>query len=115
MSETTPVYRVDKPGDELHDLKNANCMLQFDHPDYIAPKPDDIKLLRSSMGWSQNDIARMVGVNYSASKGSTTVRKWCSPVDSKEHRVIPYSAWRLLLIYAELVSAKWSRADTAAS
>ncbi|CAN0493716.1 unnamed protein product, partial [Scytosiphon promiscuus] len=44
----------------------------------------------------------IVGAN-SNSKGSTTIRKWQTPVGKPEHRDIPYAPWRLMLITAGVV------------
>lgn len=105
MSNELPKYKLSNTPDTLNEFSKKACCLLFIDPNYSKPAPMDIKSLQSLMSWSQNDIAKMTGVNYREDKGSTTVRKWCSPEHSNEHRAIPYSAWRLLLIYAGIAHA----------
>ncbi len=89
----------------LHAFKQRKCIKLCTAPDHEAPTPDDVKELRRLMGWSQNDVAKMVGAKYNPQKGSTTVRKWCANMESNIYRQIPYPAWRLLLIYAGIAMA----------
>lgn len=85
-------------------FKRRPCVLPFSHPDYRPPSPDEVDALIKLMGWSQNDTAKLVGVTYNPKKGSSTIRKWRSATTSSDFREIPYSAWRLLLLYAGVVS-----------
>lgn len=85
-------------------FKNRPCALPFNHVDYAPPTPGEVDALIKLVGWSQTDTAKLVGVTYNPLKGSSTVRKWRAPVASKDHRDMPYSAWRLLLVYAGVVS-----------
>ena len=80
------------------------CLLPYYADGYEPPTPDMVDALIRLAGWSQTETAKIVGVSFNPKKGSTTIRKWRSPVDSKEHRSIPYSAWRLMLLSAGLVS-----------
>lgn len=89
-------------GQPLSLIRGSPCTLPFADPAYEPPGPQQVDALIKSMGWSQSDVARLVGVSYSAAKGSTTVRKWRTPQDQKEHRAIPYAAWRLMLMEAQL-------------
>ena len=98
--ETKQGYR--KPGEENVGI-NPKTLRLFDDPEYVSPTQEDIKALKAMTGWNNNDIARMVGLHYSTAKGSTTVRKWLT-YSEKEYRQIPYAAWRLLLLYARLVT-----------
>ncbi len=91
-------------------FKQRRCTLPIFHPEYIPPTPEEIQALITLGGWSQVQVAKLVGVGYKPNKGSTTVRRWRSPVDSPSYRQIPYAAWRLLLCYAHVVSID---ADTA--
>ncbi len=65
---------------------------------YIAPNAETVNALIQIMGWTQNQVAIITGVNFSDKKGSPTVRRW--KTTSKDHRQIPYSAWRLMLLVA---------------
>jgi hypothetical protein len=80
----------------------ACCLLYVDEG-YKPPTPEEIRDLQRLNGWSQIDMAKFVGVSFNEKSGSTTIRKWCSPLNSKEHRAIPYSAWRLILSYSYLM------------
>lgn len=89
-----------------NDLACRPCCKVFDDPAYVPPTPEEVDGLIKLAGWSQSDVAKLVGVGFNPKKGSTTVRKWRSPVVSVEHRDIPYSAWRLLLLYAGIVELR---------
>jgi hypothetical protein len=104
MSEKRGVYDVGGSLPASLDVyKNRNCCLPFSHVDYEPPKPEDVGHLIELMGWSQNDTAKLAGVSWNPLKGSPTVRRWKAPSDKDSSRVIPYSAWRLLLICAGVV------------
>lgn len=90
---------------------NRRCALPYADPDYQRPTVDEIRDLIRITGWSQSDVARLVGVNFNPKKGSTTVRKWKAPDSSPDHRTIPYSAWRLMLIEAGVVSTVSNRVE----
>ncbi len=101
--ETRAPYRL--PGaEEFADLASRDCCRLFSDPLYRAPTPEEVTGLIKLAGWSQTDTAKLVGVTFDPKKGSQTIRRWRSPVHSGEHRAIPYSAWRLLLLHAGLVS-----------
>ncbi|KAA9133446.1 hypothetical protein F3N42_03595 [Marinihelvus fidelis] len=105
MSEERAIYRVDRAApDSLEAFKSRPCALPFHDPGYTAPKPSEIDALIQLAGWSQVETAKIAGVNFKAGKGSTTVRKWRTPVDSSEHRGIPYAAWRIMLAAAGVVT-----------
>jgi len=87
----------------LGDFKEKACCLPCADEGYIHPEPKDVATLINLAGWSQSDTAKLVGVSYSTEKGSSTIRKWKSSNPNKEHRAIPYSAWRLMLLYAGVV------------
>lgn len=90
---------------QLDAFHNRACVLPFDDPGYEPPTPGEVDALIKLAGWSQNQAAKIVGVTYNPKKGSTTIRKWRTRVESSEHRTIPYSAWRLMLITARLADA----------
>jgi hypothetical protein len=85
-------------------FRNRACSLPYNHPDYVAPGPEEVAALIELAGFSQNQTAKLAGVKYDPLKGSSTVRKWKAKRDRKEYRQIPYSAWRLLLLYAGVVT-----------
>jgi hypothetical protein len=103
MSEVSASYSVaGKPMITLEAFRGLPCSLLFADPGYSRPTPGEVDALIRAAGWSQNDAARIVGVSF-GDKGSTTIRKWRAPLQSAEYREIPYSAWRLMLIYAGVV------------
>ncbi len=104
MSETKPIYQVSRAGpNTLAALRNADCAKPYHHPDYRPPTPVEVDALIRLSGWSQSDTTKLVGVHYNPKKGSSTIRKWRARADSGDYREIPYSAWRLLLLYADVV------------
>lgn len=88
---------------ELESFKNAGCTMPAFSEFYVPPTPEQVGQLIKAAGWSQRQVARLTGVSYN-DKGSTTVRKWKTPKGKPEHREIPYSAWRLMLLAAGVVS-----------
>lgn len=105
MSESRAVYQVHgELPKTLLAFRNLPCSLPNSGGGYVPPTPEEVKRLIELAGWSQTEVARLVGVSFS-SKGSTAVRKWKTPVDRSEYRVIPYAAWRHLLCCAGIVSS----------
>lgn len=104
MSEERAIYNVGmvKPT-SLDAFKGRACTLPFSHPDYRPPEPYEVAALTELLGWSQVRTANLVGVKGDPKKGSTTIRKWKTE-SGDERRRIPYSAWRLMLLYAGVVS-----------
>lgn len=84
-------------------FRNRRCSLLFADFNYEPPTPEEVKALIAVAEWSQTQVSEIVGVSHNA-KGSTTIRKWRSPIESPEHRKIPYAAWRLMLIHAGVVT-----------
>ena len=70
---------------------NPKSQLPFSHPDYQTPTFEALRVVMKSQGWTGAKVAALVGVD------SRTVRRWTG-----NERPIPYSAWRLLLIYGGL-------------
>lgn len=105
MSQSLPVYAVKKGAPaSLAVFKGRRCARPYSDPSYSLPSPVEVDALIKLMGWSQSDVAKLLGVTYNPKKGSSTVRKWRADPSSKDYRQIPYSAWRLLLLYAGVVS-----------
>jgi hypothetical protein len=103
--ETVPIY--DLGGSlpiSLEAFSNRPCALPFGHSAYRPPTPQEVDRLIKLAGWSQSGVARLVGVTYNPKKGSSTIRKWRANIDKDDYREIPYSAWRLMLLYAGVVS-----------
>jgi len=88
----------------LDAFRNRPCALPFGGPSYVPPTPQEVDRLIKLAGWSQSGVARLVGVTYNPKKGSSTIRKWRANTDKDDYREIPYSAWRLMLLYAGVVS-----------
>jgi hypothetical protein len=99
--ETKAGYKVGD-GPALEDFKGLACTLRIVDDGYQAPTPAQVDALIKAAGWSQNDVAKLVGVSYS-DKGSLTVRRWRTDPKWAEHREIPYSAWRLMLLASGVV------------
>jgi len=87
----------------LEEFKEQPFCLPRTDERYIHPEPKDVATLLKLAGWSQNDAAKLVGVSHDVKRGSSTIRKWKSDKAKKEYREIPYSAWRLMLLYAGVV------------
>ncbi|QSB03819.1 hypothetical protein JWZ98_22815 (plasmid) [Methylomonas sp. EFPC1] len=103
--ETVPFYDVGGSLPVSLDVfRNRPCALPFGHAAYISPTPHEVDRLIKLAGWSQSAVARLVGVTYNPKKGSSTIRKWRADRDKDDYREIPYSAWRLMLLYAGVVS-----------
>ncbi len=105
MSQETPGYNIDSsvaPA-SLDAFRNRACALPLADPNYQRPTPEELSALIKIMGWSQNDVAELVGVNYDPKRGSSTVRRWKAPVEKPDHRDIPNAAWRLLLLHSGIV------------
>ncbi len=87
----------------LDSFRAKNCIRPNNDDLFEHPHALDIKELIEIAGWSHKEVAGICGVTFDEKKGSSTVRKWCSTSD-KESRSIPYAAWRLLLLKANLIS-----------
>ncbi len=103
MSEDRAEYRIDGVDLTLKELASRSCSRRFDDPQYRPPTPLEIDGLIKLAGWSQREAALVVGANFTPGKGSTTIRKWRAKEGAPEHRVIPYAAWRLMLLEAGVV------------
>jgi len=104
MSQTPAVYAVDKSlPQSLCAFTQLNCCKAYSTGLYVPPTPEEIAQLIKLARWSQNDVAKLVGVSYNK-KGSTTVRKWKTAMENVESRTIPYSTWRLLLACAGVIN-----------
>ncbi|WP_370164393.1 helix-turn-helix domain-containing protein [Marisediminitalea sp.] len=76
------------------------CCKLFGDEKYQPPTVEELKTLLEMNNWTQRDVSILVGVSLS------TVKKWSLSENSSGHRNIPYSAWRLLLIYAGKIYSK---------
>lgn len=82
-------------------FKKRPCGLGIEHPDFLLPTPQEIKILRLLLGFTQIDTAKVTGVKWTV-KGSSAVQKW-ETTQGKEMRSISASAWQILLAKAGLV------------
>ncbi len=106
MSQSRPTYARGTPA-TIDAFKSRRCTLPYSAPDYREPTPTEVDALIKLVGWSQNDAAMLIGVTYNPKKGSSTIRKWrTKDQSSKDYRQIPYSAWRLMLLYAGVVTVE---------
>ena len=96
-------YRVENVlPQNLEAFRNLPCARAFSDECYQPPSPEEVDQLIKLAGWSQKDCAKLTGVSFT-DKGSSTVRRWKTS-NPKDHREIKYSAWRLLLLYANVVT-----------
>lgn len=111
MSETRGTYGPAGIAQTIDAFQNRPCALPAWDPGYKPPEPEEVDALIKVAGWSQRKAAMIVGVDYNE-KGSTAIRKWRTPrlkpngQPNTEHRQIPYSAWRLMLEYAGVVTVE---------
>lgn len=104
MSEEKKVYLVN-PGLTLESFRaRPCCAYESFESDYVKPSPQDVADLIALAGWSQVDVAKITGVSFVVNKGSATVRRWKDSKNEDQKRQISYSAWRLLLIRAGVIS-----------
>lgn len=104
MTKTPAVYNVGGAMPmNLESFARLPCALPFIDERYQPPTPEEVAQLINLAGWSQNEAAKLAGVSWDTKRGSSTIRKWKSAKGEKEHREIPFSAWRLLLVYAGVV------------
>lgn len=113
MSEEKATYGPTGLPQTIEAFQNRPCSLVAWDPGYKPPEPEEVDALIKVAGWSQRIAAMIVGVPFDNKKGSTTIRKWRTPrlnprtgQPNTEHRQIPYSAWRLFLEYASVVTVE---------
>ena len=75
----------------------ATALLLYTDPEYTPPTPAEVRMLLKDMELTGKRAAEIVGVS-----SGRTIRKWTGGTT-----VIPYSAWRLLLL------EKWFYANAA--
>ncbi|MGI1672021.1 MAG: hypothetical protein K6L74_17085 [Neptuniibacter sp.] len=102
MTEQAPEYSTSNSMD-IQAFASLPCAQAKDSPEYQAPTPQEVKAIRNYLGLSQSACARFTGVPFNPEKGSPTVRKWEASVDNRNHKPIPYAAWRLLLAAAKVI------------
>ena len=102
--ERTPYNTGESLPMTLEAFRNRSCALHFNDPKYTSPEPEEVAQLIRLAGWSQTQVANLVGVKSDPKRGSSTIRKWKSHKAKDDHRPIPYSAWRLMLLHAGVVA-----------
>lgn len=103
MSHKSPAYgsTIDGPK-SIAAFKKLRCARQYTKG-YEPPTNEEVKQLAKLMNWTGGDVATLTGVENKEGR-SRTVRRWMADPSTTNYRAIPYSAWRLLLIYAGVVS-----------
>ena len=104
MSEDKGRYGPVGTAQTLEAFQNRPCSLPYSDPQYKEPEPEEVDALIKLAGWSQNQAAMIAGVPFEPGKGSTTIRRWRTARGKENHRQIPYSAWRLFLLHAGVVT-----------
>ena len=99
MSEERAEYRVNRPPGAQTDIPAATLQL-YGEPDYRPPNPDEIREALRRGGLTGSRAGELLGVN------GRTIRKWTGG-----EQTMPYSAWRLLLIYIGLAEPVRMDAD----
>ncbi|VUD48380.1 hypothetical protein TDB9533_01222 [Thalassocella blandensis] len=99
MSIDSPKYTTSTTNETLASFAKLACCKPWFDDEYQPPTRDELVSLFELAGWKTKKIAQMLGVHYTSEKGSATVRRW----RNDEKHPIPYSAWRLALIYAGVV------------
>lgn len=89
---------------EIASFVTRQCCLLKGALNYVPPSSRDVRDLIKLNNWSYADVAKLVGVAYNKKGSSPTVQRWCIEESSRDHRKIPYSAWRLLLAYSQIVA-----------
>jgi DNA-binding transcriptional regulator YiaG len=84
-------------------FKNRPSTLPSCDPSFIYPTPEEVRELRSVLGFSQVDLGLLANLSVNED-GCGTVRKWESSRDKKAHKEISYGVWRLMLYAAGLTS-----------
>lgn len=105
MTELRASYTTGEKTADINEFRGRACSLHWENPGYKPPTPEDFKDLKRLSGWSNTDMARLAGIHYTVEKGSPTIGRWRASPGSRNHQQIPYSVWRLLLIYAGVVDA----------
>lgn len=106
MSEDKGRYGPAGTAQTIEAFQNRPCSLPAWDPGYMPPEPEEVDSLIKMAGWSQRKAAMIVGVKWSE-KGSETIRRWrTKKADKENYRQIPYSAWRLFLEYAGVVTVE---------
>lgn len=93
MSEERPKY-IARPG-AAQEIRETS-LLPFADPDYTRPTPDEIRAALAVADLSGNAAAQLLGLS-----SGRKVRAWTSGESE-----MPFSAWRLLLIEAGMISLR---------
>lgn len=101
MTETRAIYEHIRK--DLGEIRNETLLLY--NQGWVQPTPDELRFIidyantvESAKKLTGSELGNLVGVD------ARTVRRWTAPIDAKNHRDIPYAAWRLLLQYIEVVN-----------
>lgn len=106
MSEQQPHYgNKERVPNTLAAFASLPCARRY-IDGYEAPSPEQVKALLNLSGMNRREWAELLGITYSEKHGCTTLRKWTMKEGSKDHRQVPYSTWRLMLIYSGIVDPK---------
>lgn len=71
---------------------------------FSIPDPEDVRAVIDMLHLTADQVADLVGV-----RDGRAVRRWLAPASSVTHAKITYSAWRLLLLEAGLVTLRRKR------
>jgi hypothetical protein len=83
-------------------FRNRPCSLPITNPNYVPPTPEEVRALRAILGFSQSRVGALIGRTYNK-KGCASVRHWEANIESKDYQPMSYSAWKLMLLAAEVI------------
>ena len=106
MSESRAIYDVGNSKlTKRSDFVKLPSAKPYGHPDYRPPTQEEVAALLRFAGWLPRHATQALGMKWSTKKGNGTLRRWKSGGDS--YLQIPYTPWRLMLIYAGIVQAEF--------
>lgn len=94
MSESRIPYVVSGQSDR----PRPETMEPFGSPVFSSPTSEDVRALLRYAGLTGAQAGQLVGVD------GRTIRRWTAQEGTAGHREIPYAAWRLMLIAADLIN-----------
>ncbi len=96
MTEETGRYDIG-PGNESGSVPiSKQAKLLYSDPEYNSPSPAEITTVIRLTGLSSAEVGKIIGVD------SRNVRRY----KSGQIKIMPYAAWRLLLLYLGQVTVE---------
>ena len=83
----------------IEEFKKRPCVLSKFHPDYVPPTNEEVREVRSILGFSQARLGYFAGMIFNK-KGCKAVIRWEANSHKKNSNTIDYAVWRLMLLAA---------------